>query len=698
MPSDSLGKRKRGASHPYLSGNFAPTQQTCSLTPCQYTGTIPAELSGGQYVRNGGNPVSNEDLGRDAHWFDGDGMLSGVSFESDSDGTFEPRFVNQYILTDLYLSTLSTPSLRRPIAPSISTLVNPLSSLLKICLAIFRTVLLVILSHLPGSQQAIKKISVANTAIMYHDGRVLATCESGPPMRVQLPSLETVGWYNGQRAEGEPETGIKTGAEFGGDGLIGWMKEWTTAHPKVDPTTNEMILFHSTFIPPYVHYSIVPAEKTTSEKMPPPTRLTNAPVSGVSSAKMMHDFGVSTQNTVIMDLPLTLDPLKLAKNQPPITYDSSKPSRFGVFPRHEPSNVRWFETSACCIFHTANTWDVVDNNGIVESVDMIACRMTSATFVFSAGNISAPQPTHNTVSEVTKNNPQRVEEVIEDRLEKSYEKGPLLESTKIEEELAKRGMTREDAPGLNFREEDHCGLHYYSFSMDKASGKNEISHEFGLSKVSLEFPSVAPAKAMSSARFVYGCTSLTTTFNASLGRSAKIDGLVKIDTGTLIARGKANPPQSGRSVDDRTGLQVVACASSNVSDDPIAIFCPPHGTYLQEPRFVPTSSGTAEDDGFLLSYAFDEAQLTDDGEAPPSSVSELWIIDARGMRDVLAKINLPQRVPYGMHGGWFPQTQIAGQRPVQKTRKIRDEAQKDSRLIARASQRMVDNLVWVIGG
>ncbi|KAM3464619.1 hypothetical protein MY5147_009457 [Beauveria neobassiana] len=51
--------------------------------------------------------------------------------------------------------------------------------------------LLIIISRLPGSPQPIKKISVANTALLYHDGRALATGETGPPMRVLLPSLDT---------------------------------------------------------------------------------------------------------------------------------------------------------------------------------------------------------------------------------------------------------------------------------------------------------------------------------------------------------------------------------------------------------------------------------------------------------------------------------------------------------------------------
>ena len=184
---------------------------------------------GGEYVRNGGNPVTNEALGRDAHWFDGDGMLSGVLFRRCEDGKIQPEFTNQYILTDLYLSTLSSPSLQTPILLSIATLVNPLRSLFTIIFRIFRTIALVILSHLPGSQQAINKISVANTGIIYHDGRALATCESGPPMQISLPSLETVDWFTGpSTSNGEDEAVANAG--FGGGGLLNFMREWTTAH------------------------------------------------------------------------------------------------------------------------------------------------------------------------------------------------------------------------------------------------------------------------------------------------------------------------------------------------------------------------------------------------------------------------------------------------------------------------------------
>ena len=613
-------KRKRTDVHPYLSGNFAPVQQSLPLTTCTWSGSIPEELHGGEYVRNGGNPVTNEDLGRDAHWFDGDGMLSGVSFRRTEKGV-QPEFVNQYILTDVYISTRTSKSLTRPILPSIATLVNPVATLWAVTCVIFRTIFLVILSRLPGSLQAIKRISVANTGIIFHDGRALATCESGPPMRVALPGLETVGWYNGKRAEGEKDGEEGTG--FGGEGIIGFMREWTTAHPRVDPKTQELILFHSTFVPPFVHYSMIPSTHPPITPVAPlekPTRLLNAPIPGVSSAKMMHDFGVSFGHTVIMDLPLSLDPVNIAKGKPPLNYDAKGKSRYGVFPRHSPELTRWFETKACCIFHTANTWDDKYTNKIngtvkTSAVNMLVCRLTSASVVYAAGNIAIPPSS--------------------------------LISTNDEEE--------------------QCRLYYYQFDLNGPG--NKINHEFGLSAVSFEFPSTSEQAAMGPARYVYGCSASDTTFNTSLGKASKIDCLVKIDAETLIRRGRKDPsivPITG-CVDQRTMTEVLA---STDRDDPIKVFQFPPRHFAQEPRFVSRKGATREDDGWLLSYIFDESQLDEDGECRPDAKSELWIIDAIDMKTVVGKVHLPMRVTYGLHGTFIDEKKITNQRPVETIRSL----------------------------
>ena len=621
--ANQIQKRHR---HPYLSGNFAPLHTVLPLTPCSYTGTIPDALAGGEYVRNGGNPTTNESLGRAAHWFDGDGMLSGVLFRRSKDsGKIEPEFTNQYILTDVYIAAKSSSRLRTPILPSIATLVNPASSLVTIIRRIFRAVALVALSHLPGSQQAIKKISVANTAIYYHDGRALATCESGPPMRIELPGLGTVGWYNGKIAEGEESHDQEATPGFGGSGVFSWMREWATAHPRIDPDTKELILYHCTFIPPYIRYSVVESTYSwaSGKEMQNSTGLLNRPVPGIASAKMMHDFGVSKTHTIIMDLPLSLDPLNLAKNKPVVAYDPTARSRFGVFPRYQPEDVRWFETNPCCIFHTANSWNTVIRETSsctdTESVNMLCCRLTSATLVFSAGHLPVPQPVY-------------------------------------------------DVPAAH-QEEEQCRLYYYQFMLPKNTGENAISYQWALASIPFEFPTLRDSMCMSAAKYIYGCSVRGTTFGAALGRAVKINSLVKMDVEALIARGKQDPPTPIRGCVDQRDIDTIA--SSPDPNDPIKVFMMPEGWYTQEPRFVPRVNGTSEDDGWLLAYVFDESsQLGPDGEAKVDARSELWIIDARTMTDVVAKIRLPQRVPYGLHGNWISEGEIEGQRPIERLRSM----------------------------
>ena len=69
-----------------------------------------------------------------------------------------------------------------------------------------------------------------------------------------------------------------------------------------------------------------------------------------------------------------------------------------------------------------------------------------------------------------------------------------------------------------------------------------------------------------------------------------------------------------------------------------------------EAVFVPEPEGTAEDDGWLISFVYDENV---DG-------SELVILDARDLdRAPVARVPLPQRVPYGFHGNWVPDDTVA---------------------------------------
>lgn len=60
-PSDEI--------HPFLKGNFAPVTDEYVDYQCEVMdGRVPRELIGGQYVRNGGNPVYPPEKGRHYHW------------------------------------------------------------------------------------------------------------------------------------------------------------------------------------------------------------------------------------------------------------------------------------------------------------------------------------------------------------------------------------------------------------------------------------------------------------------------------------------------------------------------------------------------------------------------------------------------------------------------------------------------------
>ena len=67
------------------------------------------------------------------------------------------------------------------------------------------------------------------------------------------------------------------------------------------------------------------------------------------------------------------------------------------------------------------------------------------------------------------------------------------------------------------------------------------------------------------------------------------------------------------------------------------------GRHGAEPYFIPKEDAQSEDDGYLMTYVFDEGR----------QASELIILDALDFsRPALAQVHLPVRVPYGFHGSW----------------------------------------------
>jgi len=71
------------------------------------------------------------------------------------------------------------------------------------------------------------------------------------------------------------------------------------------------------------------------------------------------------------------------------------------------------------------------------------------------------------------------------------------------------------------------------------------------------------------------------------------------------------------------------------------------GRWGSEAPFAPRPGGKAEDDGYLVSFVYDNH----------TDRSEAVVLDASGM-DEVCRVVIPQRVPHGYHACWVPEEQL----------------------------------------
>lgn len=175
------------------------------------------------------------------------------------------------------------------------------------------------------------RAAVANTHVVNHAGKTLALVESSLPYEV-TNDLETVGAY-----------------DFGGK-LVDSM----TAHPKICPTTGELHFFgYGNLFEPHVTYHRADASGELT---------INRPLE-VKALTMMHDFALTAEHVIFMDLPIVFN---IDGGAMPFRWDDDYGARFGVLRRDDPfGEVRWFDIDPCYIFHVANAHDGADGKSIV---------------------------------------------------------------------------------------------------------------------------------------------------------------------------------------------------------------------------------------------------------------------------------------------------------------------------------------------
>jgi carotenoid cleavage dioxygenase len=306
MTTTDATHRARPAAEPspYLEGPYRPVADEVTADLTVTRGALPDDLEG-LFVRNGANPAFTPP-GR-YHWFDGDGMLHGVRFGGGM-ATYRNRWVRTAGLeADLEAGEarktgiLERPDLFAPDGPYKDT---------------------------------------GNTDVVRHGRSLYALWWlSGSAHEISLPDLETVGV-----------------SDFGGT-----LTTSINAHPKVDPTTGELLFTSYSMLPPHLTYGVISPEGRVVH---------HEPVE-LPGPRLQHDLAITPSWSVLFDMSLSWDPEQLAKGRTHLRFFRDVPSRIGLAPRWgSGADVRWFEVEPFFMYHVVNAWEEGDE------VVLVGYRMT----------------------------------------------------------------------------------------------------------------------------------------------------------------------------------------------------------------------------------------------------------------------------------------------------------------------------------
>jgi carotenoid cleavage dioxygenase-like enzyme len=267
---------------PFLRGSFSPVTEEVTAFDLPVTGQVPAAFSG-RYLRNGPNPIGLEDP--NSHWFIGAGMVHGVRLR---DGRAE-WYRNRWVRSRRTAEMLG--------------------------------------EQWPGGPVHAGSDFAANTHVIRHAGRTLATVEAGALPYELTEELGTVG-----------------PCDFGGTLPGGF-----AAHTKLDPRTGELHAIAYFWAWDYVQHVVVNSAGQV-------TRTTNIPL---PHKPMMHDFALTEKYVVLFDLPVTFSQAAAVGGSPlPYTWNPAVAARVGLLPRDgSAADVRWLEVDPCWVFHTFNAYD-----------------------------------------------------------------------------------------------------------------------------------------------------------------------------------------------------------------------------------------------------------------------------------------------------------------------------------------------------
>ncbi|MCP5146419.1 MAG: carotenoid oxygenase family protein, partial [Gammaproteobacteria bacterium] len=158
--------------------------------------------------------------------------------------------------------------------------------------------------------------STANTTPIVHAGKLFALKEDGPPLIMDVLSMDTEGFSN----------------------FNGAMKNQTfSAHPKICPDTGNMCNFG------YAATGLLTTDCSYMEVSPTGELLFESFFT-VPYYCMMHDFALTEHYALFHLVPITSNWDRLKANKPHFGFDTSMPVYLGVLPRDPKGGaIRWFK-------------------------------------------------------------------------------------------------------------------------------------------------------------------------------------------------------------------------------------------------------------------------------------------------------------------------------------------------------------------
>lgn len=174
-----------------------------------------------------------------------------------------------------------------------------------------------------------------NVNVIKHAGIILALAEGGQPIETNC-QLETLGASN----------------------VLDSFSEGMTAHPKIDPATQELITFRADWNKPWLRYGVIDEKGSKIADME----------IAVPAPAMMHDMAITETHSILMDLNVAYDFSMLQRGyRIPVCWQDSRQSRLCVVPRHG-GEVKWLEIEPCFIQHVVNAYDMANGTIILDVV------------------------------------------------------------------------------------------------------------------------------------------------------------------------------------------------------------------------------------------------------------------------------------------------------------------------------------------